>query len=468
MVAARGAWPRLTGDGVGVGSESARPRTILIVVALAFFATTLATEAQQVPPPDHDPFQGMEPTGRIPKVPLPADLPNPERWRYLPEGRIKPGNIFERFLVSSFIAPQFFFEQDVGAGGGFALTDIDFRSQRRQEFLGAFLTYTTEGQQKYRLIWRRWLLHRDLPGGGVIVEERSHLDGFGGYEKSLTRRFFGLGPETRARDETSYVDEVIDLGARGEFALPEAGGSWIVTVGARGEHHDLAPGRVSGRPTTDQVFPGLFDAANHHDSLILSAGLRYDTRDSQHQPYAGWQVGVFVDAPVWQSSGDTGAVGTAFGNLALRVPPLFHRGGDEREENPPTDTVALGLAVQATTGDLPYYARPSLGGTHTLRGYIQNRFTDNSSWHAVAEYRFAIIPRGFALTDTIRIERVGLAAFYEAGTVAASLDKLPGARIHTSYGLGLRFSLERTAVFRADVGFSEEGVNFTVAFGLSF
>jgi hypothetical protein len=32
----------------------------------------------------------------------------------------------------------------------------------------------------------------------------------------------------------------------------------------------------------------------------------------------------------------------------------------------------------------------------------------------------------------------------------------------------LRFSLERTAVFRADVGFSEEGVNFTVGFGLSF
>jgi hemolysin activation/secretion protein len=124
--------------------------------------------------------------------------------------------------------------------------------------------------------------------------------------------------------------------------------------------------------------------------------------------------------------------------------------------------------VQATAGDLPYFSRPSLGGSHTLRGYIQNRFTDNSSWHAVAEYRFAIIPRGFALTDTIRIERVGLAPFFEAGTVAARLDKLPDARVHTSYGVGLRFSLERTAVFRADVGFSEEGVNFTVGFGLSF
>jgi hemolysin activation/secretion protein len=79
-----------------------------------------------------------------------------------------------------------------------------------------------------------------------------------------------------------------------------------------------------------------------------------------------------------------------------------------------------------------------------------------------------VIPRGFAITDTIRIERVGMALFYEAGTVADSLEALPAARVHTSYGVGLRFSLERTAVFRADVGFSKEDVNGTVGFGLSF
>src|ERR671910_3294799 len=180
-------------------------KTVIFGLALAILAARLVVEAQEAGPSRHDPFQGMEPSGRIPKVPLPEDLPNPEHWRYLPEGRIKPGNIFERFLVSSFVAPQLFFEQDVGAGAGIALTDIDFRSQRRREFLGAFFSYTTEGQQKYRLIWRRWLLHRDLPGGGVIVEERNKVDGFGGYEKSLTRRFYGLGPKTREGDETSYI-----------------------------------------------------------------------------------------------------------------------------------------------------------------------------------------------------------------------------------------------------------------------
>ena len=72
------------------------------------------------------------------------------------------------------------------------------------------------------------------------------------------------------------------------------------------------------------------------------------------------------------------------------------------------------------------------------------------------------------LPGGIRIERIGLALFGDAGTVADSLGELPSARIHTSYGVGVRVSLERTALFRADFGFSGEGLNFTLGFGLSF
>jgi len=438
----------------------------LVAAAMITAMTIPAARAEE--PREHDPLQGMEPSGRIPKVVLPEDLSYPERFRYIPEGRIKPGNIFERFLVSSFVAPEFFFEGDIGAGGGIALTDIDFRDQRRREFLGAFASYTTKGQQKYRLIWRRWLEHRDLPEGGVIIEERNHLDAFGGYEKSLTRRFFGLGPDTREQDETSYTDEVLDVGARADFAFPGLAGNWVATLGVRGEHHDLAPGKVSDHPTTNEVFPQLFHDANHHDAFIVTTGFRYDTRDSQHQPYSGFQAGVLFDAPVWQSGGSPGMVATVFGNVAFRVPPLFHRGGDKFEENPPTDTVALAAFVQSSAGELPFYALPRLGGNDTLRGYIANRFTGNSAWHMTAEHRLWVIPRGIAFTDTIRVERIGVAPFIDVGTVANSLDKLPEARVHASYGLGLRFSLERTAMFRADIGFSPEGMNFTIAFGLPF
>jgi outer membrane protein assembly factor BamA len=163
-----------------------------------------------------------------------------------------------------------------------------------------------------------------------------------------------------------------------------------------------------------------------------------------------------------------GVIFSGYGSYVFRVPPLFHRGGDPGEENPPTDTIALGFQVETTVGDLPFYDLPSLGGSTTLRGYIANRFTDESAWHAVAEYRFWVIPRGFRITRTIRVERVGLAIFGELGTVAPNLGDLPTAKVHASYGVGLRFSLERLAVFRTDLGFSDEGTNLTVAFGLSF
>lgn len=440
--------------------------TLLVLFAAAPGAAQ-STPAAPAPAP-YDPLRGMDPSGRIPKVPLPADILEPERWRYVPEGRLKPGNVFQRFLVSSFASPQFFFEEDVGAGAGIALIDIDFRNQRRQEFLGAFLTYTTEGQQKYRLIWNRWLHHQNLPGGGVTFEERSVLSGFGGYQKTLTRRFFGLGPDTRESDETSYTDEAWDLGFRGDFAVPHAGADWVATVGLRGERHNLSPGRVSGHPTTNQVFPQLFRAGDDYTAGILTAGFRWDTRDSQHQPYRGWRLGLLVDAPLAQSTGDVGANFTAFANVAIPLPPLLHRGGDAAEENPPTDVLALGFQVETSVGTLPFYLLPSLGGTQTLRGYIQNRFTDKSAWHGVAEYRFWVVPRGIAFTDVLRIERLGGALFVEAGTVAGSLDALTRARVHWDYGIGFRMALERNAVFRVDVGFSKEGPNFSVSYGLSF
>ena len=147
-----------------------RSETILVVLSLLLLAgsaiaedittDSAAPEMESV----HNPYLGMERDGRIPKVEKATYVDRPERWRYVPEGRIKPGNFFERFLVSSFVVPLVFSNADIGTGLGLAITDIDFRKQRRREFLGGFFSYTTEEQQSYVLRWRRWLKHVDLPG----------------------------------------------------------------------------------------------------------------------------------------------------------------------------------------------------------------------------------------------------------------------------------------------------------------
>ena len=80
------------------------------------------------------------------------------------------------------------------------------------------------------------------------------------------------------------------------------------------------------------------------------------------------------------------------------------------------------------------------------------------------------MPRGFPIpfVDSLRVERVGLALFGDVGSVADDWPEIFSARVRTSFGVGLRLTLERTAPFRVDVGFSGEGTEVTAGFGLSF
>jgi hypothetical protein len=442
---------------------------VLCIVLVMLSAPPSMSESTEAPQ-RYDPWEGMDPDGRIPAVDK-QGLAHPERWRYIPEGRIKPGNLFQRFLVSSFIVPLFFRDSDVGIGGGVAITDIDFREQRRREFMGTFLTYTSEGQQNYTLVWRRWMHHIDRPEGGVLQEERSFWRASAGYSKTLTRRFFGLGSNTNEDDESSYTDQVWRAEFGFEASLPDPSSNWVGGAGLRAELHELGDGRKSGADDTSMAFTNLFDDAEHTDLGWFDVELRYDTRDSQRNPYRGWYVGGHIDAALIQTHAEVGAIFTLEGSKIFPVPGLFHRGGGERrsaEENPPTDVLALGFRVQQATGDLPFFALPELGGSNTLRGYIAGRFRGDSSWTASAEYRFWVLTRGIPIYGPIRIERIGLAAFYEAGAVAGHAKALTRAEVRNVVGFGFRMLLERAAPFRVDVGFSDESIEVTARFGLSF
>ena len=436
--------------------------------AITFAALLAGQGIAQEKPERYDPREGIDPDGRITRPDLPEGLPNPKRWRYVPEGRIKPGSIFDRFLVSTFISPIIFREPDIGFGGGIALTDIDFRNQRRQEFANIIATISTEGQQQYRFDWRRWTNHIDLPDGGILQDERSFWNASVGYERTLTRRFFGLGADTTEDDETSYTDQVFAARLGRQLTLPEAADDWIVRLGIAIEGHNLSDGRVSGVPSTATDFPALFADADNRILGWLTGTLEWNTRDSLRQPYQGTTLALSARGAPIQNDGSTGALFTASGTQVFPIPSPFHSGGDEGEENPPTDTIAVGAFATETVGDLPFYSLPSLGGSNTLRGYINNRFTDRAAWHAAVEYRFWFVPRGFRITDTIRIERVGGALFYELGSVADDLGDLLSSTVRQSWGGSLRFALERVALFRVDLGFSEEDTNLTIAFGLPF
>ena len=304
-------------------------RLLLLGPALWLLALG-AARAEDIDPADpapadeprvFDPLQGIDQDGRIPGILRPADLPNPERWRYIPEGRLKPGNVFQRFLVSSMIAPFVFYDGDVGVGFGVALIDIDFREQRRREFAGAFLSYTTEGQQNYTFVWRRWIHHLELPGGGVLQEERSLLRAAGGYERSLTRRFFGIGPKTPESDETSYRDTVgfLELGI--DLAIPDPGDDLVLSLGASGEWHDLGSGHVEGEPNTGDVYPDLFGPADPAALGFLTPGCA-GIPATAGQPYGGgWVGGTSTPRPARTAT--SALFGPSRGGASSRCPGSF-------------------------------------------------------------------------------------------------------------------------------------------------
>ena len=70
-------------------------------------ATEAALEGAEGPPQGvesldefepFDPLEGMDESGRIPSPEKPEDLEHPGRWRYIPEGRLKPGNVFQFWI----------------------------------------------------------------------------------------------------------------------------------------------------------------------------------------------------------------------------------------------------------------------------------------------------------------------------------------------------------------------------------
>ena len=99
-----------------------RNRRRLLTVALG---GVIASSRPAMSEDGYDPLGGMDPDGRIPSVDKAALVDHPERWRYLPESRIPPGNVFDRFLVSSLVFPVFFFNSDVGTEkSGLVITSL--------------------------------------------------------------------------------------------------------------------------------------------------------------------------------------------------------------------------------------------------------------------------------------------------------------------------------------------------------
>jgi hypothetical protein len=124
---------------------------------------------------------------------------------------------------------------------------------------------------------------------------------------------------------------------------------------------------------------------------------------------------------------------------------------------------AVQTRLQSTATDegagqtVPFFFKPTVGGSTSLRGFNDYRFRDDTAFYLNAEYRW----EAFSGLD--------MALFSDWGTVAPNVGQLKLSALKNAYGIGFRFNTARTVLFRVDVGFGGgEGIRYFFKFSPAF
>lgn len=117
--------------------------------------------------------------------------------------------------------------------------------------------------------------------------------------------------------------------------------------------------------------------------------------------------------------------------------------------------IATNFYLQSTTGEIPFYKTPGLGGAQRMRGYFFGRYRDNFYSTLQLEYRQYFW------------RRFGFVAFFGLGNVSSEILTYDFRTMKYSYGGGLRFQFNKDQKInlRMDIGFGQDG-NSGIYFGI--
>jgi Omp85 superfamily domain len=263
------------------------------------------------------------------------------------------------------------------------------------------------------------------------------------YAHSTRLPFFGLGPESRLADETTFLQrdahyEIVAAHALGHrvFASVRAG---FLEAG-------IGPGEGRDFPSTDELFgeaelPGLADQPSY---WRLGAVAMLDGRDVVRNPKRGGVLSLELDRYRDRSGGEF-----SFSRYAVDARTFATLGSPQR---------VLALRGYASYDDpdpgaeVPFYLQETLGGSHDLRGFRNFRFRGTKLAVFQAEYRWEMVPA------------IELALFVESGTVARAGERLDFDDQRTSWGAALRLKTPTNFLGRLEWAKSAEGSRLYVRF----
>jgi len=348
-------------------------------------------------------------------------------------------------------------------GGGGNTAGVRYKP----DFLPAAFQFRTDALYSLKRYWQTRLIAGYSDRGRAVYA-------FARYRHLPEQNYFGIGPESDVETEGNFR---LDEGLIGALAAVQIGGS--VRTGLQAAYLGNWPGQGKDDATPDalalfgeQGAPGSRSAAEY---FVSGAFFEWDRRDiplslgsaSRYSLANRRQTGLSLDANdgvyvfaemlnFSRTSASQGPIASYLeGRLVLQEYISFRHG---------FQSLAFQQAVVYTEdrgsdgGIIPFYLLPSLGGTSTLRGVENDRFSGRGYVLMNAEYRW----QTWHFMD--------LALFADAGHVLSEPARIETGSLSTSVGISARYKIgsvgsRQQTIARMDIAFSSEAVQFILTFG---
>lgn len=254
---------------------------------------------------------------------------------------------------------------------------------------------------------------------------------------------FGVGLDSSVDDRSSYRLATTSFLSAAQWRV---GTHWKFWGEVGFSRNDTGEGEDEGYPTSQELFPGLEGLEGRFDFVDYGAAVTWEGRDNNHYASRGSYVSLaarFAD----------GVYGTenAYAKYSAELQQYVPLPGVRR-------VVALRLFGIVTDNrssaheDIPVFRLESIGGSTTMRGYRDFRYTDKDVLFGNVEYRFP-----FWWIEHESGIAIDALAFFDYGTALPNLEKMQQRHFRSAAGLGFRVATYLSFLGRVDFGWSPEG-----------
>jgi len=253
--------------------------------------------------------------------------------------------------------------------------------------------------------------------------------------------FYGLGHDSLESQHTDFALRQTWMGARLEVRAPKhvIWGVEYKFVGTKAKAG--TNGLISSTPDVFPDLPGMGTLLRFHRQ-----GAYLDVDFSQGE--YSWTGRGHFGAAYYEGIEPSNLRYFSYeGQAEGRVPVIRNRSGL-------IGRVQLSLNHERRGSDeIPFYMRPHIGGSSTLRGFALDRFYGKNLMMLSLEYRYSIHPN---FQTTI---------FHDAGQIFDRQSELTWFNWHRNYGLSLRLHSNFRTIMRVEYGRSSEGFDIHLSFG---